>query len=308
MTTENKVTLYFGAQGTCPYLFNNHQTLMNLLVFQDEVDPRLYSALISTGWRRHGKNIYRMECPSCELCIPLRLEPMSIQLTLSLNRILRKNKDIVIIPTPPIFRAEHFMLWQRYSLWKHSIPLKDLAEDSYNNLLEPWSLIFEYRDNNEDRKLLAVSHVDPLDDGLSSVYFSFDPDEKGRSLGFYSILAESYLSSFVKNAKYLLPNKEIKGESVSYFYENRISCKLEPGYTKNQIAAIGYENEHYYYLGFWVPGAPKMDYKARISPFEISIADENIDNPNPWKRFFSRKEAITYLSRREWPGLSLTIP
>lgn len=70
------------------------------------------------------------------------------------------------------------MLWQRYSLWKHSIPLKDLGEDSYNRLLEPWSLIFEYRDNNEDRKLLAVSHVDPLDDGLSSVYFSFDPDEK----------------------------------------------------------------------------------------------------------------------------------
>ena len=281
---------------------------MNLLVFQDEVDPRLYSALISTGWRRHGKNIYRMECPGCELCIPLRLEPMSIQLTLSLNRILRKNKDIVIIPSPPIFHKEHFRLWQRYSLWKHSMPLKDLGEDSYNNLLEPWSLIYEYRDNKKGRRLLAVSHVDPLDDGLSSVYFSFDPDEKGRSLGFFSILAESYLSSFVENAKYLLPNKEINGESISCFYDNRISRKLEPSDAKNQIAAIDSKNQHYYYLGFWVPGASKMDYKARISPFEIAIADKKIDNPNPWKRFLSRKEAITYLSKREWPGLSLTIP
>jgi len=51
-----------------------------------------------------------------------------------------------------------------------------------------------------------------------------------------------------------------------------------------------------------------MDYKARISPFEIAIADENIDDPNPWKRFLSEKEAIAYLSKQKWPGLSLTIP
>ena len=308
MTSENRYVLYFQVKGTCPYLSNNHSTMMNLLIFQDEVDSRLYSALISNGWRRHGKEIYRMECPGCKLCIPLRIKAESIQLTLSLNRILKKNNDIIIISNPPEFDEEHFRLWQRYSIWKHSIPLNDLKEDSYKNLLEPWSLIFEYRDNSKGRKLLAVSHVDPLDDGLSSVYFSFEPDARGRSLGFFSILAESYLSSFAKKAKHLLLNKEIKGESVSHFYENRIQHKLGRDDAKSQAADNDSEDKRYYYLGFWVPGASKMDYKARISPFEIAIADENIDDPNPWKRFLSEKEAIAYLSKQKWQGLSLTIP
>lgn len=90
MTSENRYVLYFQVKGTCPYLSNNHSTMMNLLIFQDKVDPRLYSALISNGWRRYGKEIYRMECPGCKLCIPLRIKAESIQLTLSLNRILKK--------------------------------------------------------------------------------------------------------------------------------------------------------------------------------------------------------------------------
>ncbi len=38
MTSENRYVLYFQVKGTCPYLSNNHSTMMNLLIFQDEVD------------------------------------------------------------------------------------------------------------------------------------------------------------------------------------------------------------------------------------------------------------------------------
>jgi arginine-tRNA-protein transferase len=36
-------------------------------------------------------------------------------------------------------------------------------------------------------------------------------------------------------------------------------------------AALG---KSYYYLGFWVPGAPSMDYKACFHPFELALRDE----------------------------------
>lgn len=32
--------------------------------------------------------------------------------------------------------------------------------------------------------------------------------------------------------------------------------------------------KRYYYLGFWVPGSPKMDYKARYRPFEYASEGE----------------------------------
>ena len=36
----------------------------------------------------------------------------------------------------------------------------------------------------------------------------------------------------------------------------------------------------YYYLGFWVPFSPKMDYKASFQPFEMALDGAWIPAPD----------------------------
>lgn len=156
---------------------------------------------------------------------------------------------------------------------------QDLTIDAYCNLFETWSLILEYREMAGSQKLVAVSHIDPLPDGISSVYFSFEPEAKNRSLGFFSILAEAYLAAGIV---------DINGKSFT------IDTKAIVGYYSNR--EIMHKKPGWYYLGFWVPGSPKMDYKARISPFEIALPE--------WHEFGSRHEALKYLYDIRLPGLS----
>lgn len=58
--------------------------------------------------------------------------------------------------------------------------------------------------------------------------------------------------------------------------------------------------KEYYYLGFWVPRAAKMDYKADFSPFQLSLSfgcegDEGAETPS-WKEFMNKAEAHLWLS------------
>lgn len=48
----------------------------------------------------------------------------------------------------------------------------------------------------------------------------------------------------------------------------------------------------YYYLGFWVPGAPAMDYKADFQPFQIAVGKET----PAWREFSGKTQALVWLS------------
>jgi arginine-tRNA-protein transferase len=301
MPQDLGIVQHFQARGTCPYLMDHRESITDYLIFGQEVDPFLYGALIRDGWRRYGKGLYRMLCPGCRLCIPLRIHAASMHLAGSLRRILLLNRDLLIIPRPPAFIEEHYMLWRNYSLWKHSCNPDELDEASYCQLFVPWSLIFEYRENNENKRLIALSHVDPLAGGLSSVYFSFAPEAKARSPGFFSILAEAYIAAFIKPDKLPL-NKEISAKTIFSFYENKKTLKsTRPG--ADEDIGCQHGSPWYYYLGFWIPGAPKMDYKARIRPFELAIAESEANIASTWRQYASRDEALAYLHEKRWPGL-----
>lgn len=278
MLSSRQSLIQFQTRSVCPYLPDHRSSLSDHMIFAPSVDSALYESLIRHGWRRYGRELYRMACPGCRLCIPLRISAEKIRLSSSLNRILRLNSDLQIVVKPPSFNPEHFELWKRYSIWKHLSAPEDLTEEAYCGLFETWSLILEYREMEASRQLVAVSHIDPLPDGISSVYFSFDPEAKNRSLGFFSIMAEAYIAA---SAARLIKGKSVAIETaaVASHYSNRENA---------------HKNSGWYYLGFWVPGSPKMDYKARISPFEIALPE--------WHEFGSRHEALKYLRDVRIPG------
>lgn len=288
MDKDTAIATHFLARQPCPYIPDGRLALSEHIRFLGTTDQLSCAPLIYCGWRRYGNDLYRMRCDGCHCCIPLRISASELKMTSSLKRILYRNRDLIIVPRPPRFSDEHLQLWREYSLWKHLSPPGELDEESYQNLYTPWSAIFEYRDGERSGVLLATSHIDLLPEGLSSVYFSFSLRAKSRSLGYYSMLTEAYIA-LDRISGCGLTFSPISGESILQFY-------LGP--RSNAPKATSF-----YYLGFWIPGAQKMDYKARLRPFSLQLGDGDYRDPPHWVQFENRAKAIDYLRTANWPGL-----
>ncbi len=286
MKTSIEDIEHFLALQPCPYFQDGRDALSEHVRFKSSIDREHATSLIQQGWRRYGSDLYRMRCEGCRLCIPIRIDASEITISDSMKRILRLNKDLVIIPCKPSFSEEHLILWRAYSLQKHLTSPEDLDVDHFKGLSSPWSMIFEYRRGGPEGELLAISHIDPVPDGFSSVYFSFSPSAKKRSLGYFSVLTEACIAQMYSQSETSsLPLAS--GESIfEYYFRPRVAARRA-----------------FYYMGFWVPGAVKMDYKSRFRPFSLLLTDENDNIPLHWFTFNTKAEAIRLLRAAHWPGM-----
>jgi arginine-tRNA-protein transferase len=217
--------------GPCPYLEGR---LWRIEQFSTPcLDPGLYESLLGLGFRRSGMSFYRNTCDSCGLCIPIRLDTTAFRPSKTMRRLGRANADIsvALVDGTAVGEGgdERFGLYRRYTDARHREEGEAPADPaSYASFLvrSPCgpTKVSEYR--LPDGRLAATGYLDLLPDGLSSVYFAFDPDFGKRSLGVWSVQRELELA-----------------------------------------ASLGLR---WYYLGFWVPGSRKMDYKARFTPFEYA--------------------------------------
>jgi arginine-tRNA-protein transferase len=221
--------------GPCPYLEGRSWRVQEFGA--RTFDPALYESMLAEGWRRSGSSFYRTACSGCASCIPIRLDADSFVPTKSQRRLIRLNADVEVSLEPPTFSRERFALYARYQRYQHgSVERSELvARHSYEAfLLESplgTTMISDYR-LKADGSLVATGYVDLLPSGISSVYFAFDPSAAKRSLGVWSVLRELALAK-----------EHCPGDALG-------KC--------------------YYYLGFWIPGSPKMDYKANFHPFEYA--------------------------------------
>jgi arginyl-tRNA--protein-N-Asp/Glu arginylyltransferase len=165
------------------------------------VDPRrrpnvaTYTVLSQHGFRRSGDHVYRPQCPQCSACIPARIPVEDFSPNRAQRRTLRTNHDVSLVPKAPRYHEEHFELYSRYVNARHSGgSMENPDRDSYLEFLTSvWadSAFYEFR---LGERLLAVSVVDHLQDGLSAVYTFYDPDEQARSLGRLAILKQIELA------------------------------------------------------------------------------------------------------------------
>lgn len=293
--------MHFFAKDVCHYLEAPRTSVSECILFSKAPDRCFYSRNIVQGWRRYGNMLYRMRCPDCRLCTPLRIHADSLVLTSSLRRILSKNRDLRIVRRPAEFDSSHYQLWTDYSRWKHGLDFSQTTEEIYRDFLCPWGIMFEYQTGDKAESTVAVSIIDPLEDGLSSVYFFFSSAAARRSPGFFSILAEAAISA----EPALLQEDSVHAENVVQWYS------AEPGSRcKALVSSHNLRNSHHsckhsqacsgwYYLGYWIPGARTMDYKARIAPFELALPARAAMSRSvhlEWVRFESRTEAVRHLA------------
>jgi arginine-tRNA-protein transferase len=88
-----------------------------------------------------------------------------------------------------MFREEHYALYQRYQFARHSGGGMDQdSREQYAHFLLQTHVDTRLIEFYEGDVLRIVSIIDLLEDGLSSVYTFYDPDERGASYGTYAVL------------------------------------------------------------------------------------------------------------------------
>jgi len=150
--------------------------------------------LTQMGWRRFGDYFSRPSCQGCSECISIRVDAKNFRWSRSKKRLDKKNSDIKIQIRDLSLSDEHLNLYDKYHKFmreKKGWEYYKIDKNSYEDLYLRGSSEFAKEvDYILDDKLIGVDLIDIFDDGLSSLYFYYDPDFRDRSLGNYSIYKE----------------------------------------------------------------------------------------------------------------------
>lgn len=147
--------------------------------------------LLVAGWRKFGSYFFRPVCPDCRQCIPLRVATKRFTPSASQRRILRRNADLQVQCNPLCPSEAGFALYQAHH--RERFGQESDIEGFVASFYQPSApgLQLELRLEGE---LVGLGILDLANDGLSSVYFCFDPRHSRRNLGTFGALQELALA------------------------------------------------------------------------------------------------------------------
>ena len=169
----------------CPYLPD--RVLVYTSFYADSLDCRELAWFLSRGWRKFGHNFFRPACPGCRECIPLRVPVERFRASRSQQRVLRRCAHLRVSFGPLRYESALFDLYHMHSRVRFG--QENSFEDFAASLHSPScpTVLSRYE---EDGRLVGAGYLDRSSDGLSSVYFVYDPDVSHLSLGTFSVLRE----------------------------------------------------------------------------------------------------------------------
>ena len=159
------------------------------------------TAVIQRGWRRFGKYYFHPICQGCNACKSIRINVNEYQYTKSQRRAIKRNRETDIIVQKPSLTQSHIDLYNKYHAYKHNkdawnfreINQKEYFENFVDGAQDFGKEVLYIR----DQKLVGVDLIDVLEDGISSIYFYYDPDYAKLSLGTYSLLYQINLANIL---------------------------------------------------------------------------------------------------------------
>jgi arginine-tRNA-protein transferase len=205
--------------------------------FTGRMSPDCLEYALSQGFRRCGNIYYQTNCSNCFLCLSYRIAPEMLELSTSQKRVLKRNQDISVSFSKPFPTMEKENLYLHYQYKQHF--LKPFSRGKYRRRpfdeLETLGAMYDQMYANTENSIEMELY---LEDRLVG-FAVFD-------LAVHSISAVYSVYD---------PN-ETKRSLGTYIILNSILWAKAMKYKR-------------YYLGFYIPGHPKMDYKSRFKPAEI---------------------------------------
>ncbi|MFO0968394.1 MAG: arginyltransferase [Gemmataceae bacterium] len=152
-----------------------------------------YMRYLLEGWRRFGTMLFKPRCPACSACQTLRVLAERFRPNRSQKRAWKRNgADISLQIREPSVSSAKLALYDRFHQFQTErkgwpeYPAKDAASYResfvYNPFFtEEWCYYLA-------GKLVGVGYVDSLPQGLSAIYFFYEPKLRERSLGTFNVL------------------------------------------------------------------------------------------------------------------------
>lgn len=219
----------FSLEDKCSYLDDKKQTTHYKII--DSCTTNACQDLVERGFRRFGKMYFRPICGECHECQSIKIDVDNYTFSKSAKRIKKKALHLTVHTQTPSLTQEHLNLFDKYHLhmhkkkaWNYS---KTTAEHYYNSFVighEEFGYEVLYFD---DEKLIAVDLIDILEDGISSIYFYYDPDYSHLSLGKLSLYHQIDFAKDV-GKKWIYLGYYVEGcPSLSYKSEYKPYLTLE---------------------------------------------------------------------------------
>jgi len=236
---------YLTSPSACPYLPGKEERK----VFTHIIGRRgreLNEILTQGGFRRSQTIAYRPACDTCRACVSVRVLVNEFEPSDNLKRILRKNGDLIGAASPNRPTSEQYSLFRRYVDTRHADGgMADMTVLDYSMMVE---------DSHVDTRLIEYRRR-----GIDSAI-------TGRGTGDLIAVCLTDEMSDGLSMVYSFYNPEAADRSLGTFM---ILDHIR------RAKAMGLP---YLYLGYWVDGSKKMDYKARFRPQERLLA-------NGWARY-----------------------
>ena len=226
-----QLRFFLTAPSPCPYLPGRDERKVFAHLPLTE-GASVNDALTQVGFRRSQNIAYRPACEACDACVSARIPARDYPFSRSERRVLDRNRDLSRHLVEAEATMEQFDLLRRYLMARH-------AEGGMADMTWP-----DYVAMVEDTT--ARTHL---------IEYRSPSDDRGPGDLIACILVD-VLSD---------------GLSLVYsFYEPSLSKRsLGSFIILDHILQAQMAGLPHVYLGYWVSGSPKMDYKARFNPVEV---------------------------------------
>lgn len=220
------------AEGPCPYLPDRIERKV-FAELSGEDAQRMNDGLGRIGFRRSQNVVYRPSCTGCTACVSVRIVAGDFRPSASQRRLLRNNADLQVSACDPWATEEQYQLLRSYLQSRH--PDGGMSSmDSYD---------FAEMIETSPVDTMVIEYREPSIDG-----------EPGRLVGA------------------CLTDRQADGLSMVYsFYDTGPEARSGLGtyIILDHALRAAEAGMQYVYLGYWVKGSPRMDYKRRFSPLEM---------------------------------------
>jgi leucyl-tRNA---protein transferase len=242
--SRNTPQFYLTAPSPCPYLPGKEERKVFTHLVGDRA-PELNDLLTHGGFRRSQSIAYRPACETCRACVSVRVVVEEFLPTRSMRRVLERNADLVGEMRVAVPTSEQYSVFRGYLDSRHRDGgMVDMTVLDYAMMVEDSHVetrMVEYRRRGPDTALTGRGDGDLLAVALTDVLTD------GLSMVY------------------------------SFFEPDHGDRSLGTFMILDHIARARRMGLPHLYLGYWVKGSRKMDYKGRFLPQERLMADG-------WKR------------------------
>ncbi len=236
MTQHSRDTpqFYLTAPSPCPYLAGKEERK----VFTHLVGERaaeLNNILTQGGFRRSQSIAYRPACEGCRCCVSVRVLSREFRATPSMRRVLKRNADVVSDMKLAVPTSEQYAIFRAYLDSRHRDGgMADMTVLDYAMMVE---------DSHIETRIVEYRRRDG--DGATG-------SQPGELLA--------------------VALTDVLGDGLSmvysFFEPDHAARSLGTLMVLDHIERAQRMGLAYVYLGYWVRGSRKMDYKGRFLPQE----------------------------------------